>query len=290
MKKFFILYWEPGSCGDFIHNALLSSNLEYQGIVKHFEHTDQGRIYPVILDFFKENLEHTSHQWYFRTWSVSDCQLLSNFIADTDNRTFVIPTHRIDQVDFLKANLSNSMSIGVTYPVNMFPLVLKNWCRKTAESDVLLDKIYNQPLHQLLRHKNKFSEFVFSEQLKFGSKIKSSVEGQFDIAISLEDLYNKNLAVINSLFQDVTHVDSLFNIWIKDQSIMHRYHYNMPKLLQNAIGYNSKSTAIGDLSVDLDLFDNIAIKHYSKNHKNLNTIPNFNTLKQALDFFLNFTI
>jgi hypothetical protein len=120
-----------------------------------------------------------------------------------------------------------------------------------------------------------------SEQLKFGSRIKHSVTGCFDVAISVEDLYNKNLSSLTSLFQDSSHVRDMFDQWIKKQSIIHQYCYNVPTVLKQALGYNSTATEKGNLGAELDTFDNILIRHQN----NSNSTANFKTLQQASDFF-----
>ena len=290
MNKIIILYWEPGSCGDFIHSLMLSNTAEYQGVVTDFTSTDQGRLVPTIGKFFKENFDCNHQQWYLRSWSVVDCQHLANFVNTLENKNFVIPTHRYDQLKFLKTHFPDSISIGITYPKNMFPLVLKNWCKKVAPNDNMLNKIYNQPLHQLLKSKNRFGEFILTEQLKFGSNIKSSVSEHFDLEIALEDLYSKNLKSIHSLFINSTHVEESFNDWIEKQNNIHQYHYDMPQILQSALGYNSKCTTPGDLSIELDIFDYIAIKHQYNSFNCTKAMPKFKTLQQSMIFFKTFTI
>ena len=284
MAKIIVFYWEPGSCGDFVHNLLLLRPLEYQGVIENFVHTDQGRVNPKISQFFIETFKHASNQWYLRDWSVEDCTLLSKFIDTLDCNAFVIPTHRLDQTDFLKSQFSNSTIVGITYPNNMFPLILKNWCKKVVPTDVAIHKIYNGPLHKYLKTKNRFGEYVLSDQLKYGTKLRSHVDKNFDISISLEDLYNGNLSTVESLFHDSDHVKQHYNTWIQHQNYLHYHQYNLPTILQQALGYNSKSQCAGNLNCNLDTFDNILITHYCKTHTSLTHIPRFNTLEQASKF------
>lgn len=171
--------------------------------------------------------------------------------------------------------------MGITYPSNMFPLVLKNWCKKIAEFDDALKEIYNQPVHEYLREKNKFGAFVLSEQLTYGTRIKNSVDNVFDIEISLEDIYSSQLSNLKSLFQNSDHVDDIFDNWIQQQSIMYRYFYDVPETFLQSLGYNSRATRPGNLSVHLDMFDNVLIQK----HFHTTDIPNFDTLQEALDFF-----
>jgi hypothetical protein len=281
MTNILIFYWEPGSGGDFVNRLLMERPMEYQGVQEKITLSDQGRFVPKIKKFFAENFSSNPIQWYFRTWTDADCVLLTDFVADLECPWFVIPTHRLDQVDVLKSQFKHSRSMGITYPNNMFPLVLKNWCKKVAAFDVAIQEIYKKPVHQYLRDKNKFGEFVLSEQLIHGTRLKSSVTNTFDIEISLEDIYNSELARLKSLFKDSDHVDHFFNDWVQHQSNMHSQCYDIPEALRNSLGYNSKSKQHGDLSLSLDTFDNILIKHYF----NTKHIPNFKTLQQASDFF-----
>ena len=285
MTNILIFYWEPGSGGDFVNRVLMERPLEYQGVQEKITLSDQGRFVPKITKFFAENFSSDPKQWYFRTWTAADCAMLANFVSDLECPWFVIPTHRLDQVTFLKSQFENSNSMGITYPNNMFPLVLKNWCKKVAAFDAAIHEIYNKPIHQYLRDKNKFGEFVLSEQLTYGTRLKPSVENTFDIEISLEDIYNSELSGLKSLFQDSEHVDRFFDDWLQHQSNMHGCYYDIPDTLRNSLGYNSKSKHSGDLSLCLDTFDNILIKH----HFNTKDIPNFKTLQQAADFFKHYS-
>lgn len=285
MAKVIIFYWEPGSCGDFVNSLLLSQSSEYQSVVENFVHTAQGRLQPKMSKFFVENFNHVPTQWYQRTWSVEDCRILCDFISTVDCNSFVIPTHRADQIKFLQSQFSNSITMGITYPKNMFPLVLKNWCKKVAPTDITIQKIYNRPLHKYLNTKNSFGEFVLSEQLKYSTNIRSCVEETFDISISLEDLYNNNLSTLESLFQTHKHIAQQYTNWIQNQNYFYSYRYDLPSILYQMLGYNSKSTRPGNLDYNLDIFDNILITHYCNNHTSLTQIPRFHTLQQASTFF-----
>jgi len=281
MPKILIFYWEPGSGGDFVNRLLLERPLEYQGIYNKFTLTDQGRFIPSIINFFTNNFNSEHQQWYNRTWTASDCVKVTDYVLQLQCKWFVIPTHRLDQVAFLKTTLKNSYSMGITYPDNMFPIVLKNVCKKILAFDTTTQDIYNKPIHKYLQDKKIFGEFLLSQQLTYGTKIKRCVEDTFDIALPLEELYNMELYAIKSIFENSEHVDGLFSDWFHNQSNLHSYHFDIPKALQQALGYNSRSKLYGDLSLHLDTFDNILIKHYF-NKKN---IPSFTTLQQASDFF-----
>jgi hypothetical protein len=140
MSGITILYWEPGSCGDFVQSVLLAQPEEYQGVIENFDIDHQGRVIPVVSNFFKENFDYTPKKFYLKTWTHDDVLVLSKFINDSNIQGFVIPTHRIDQVDFLQSQFLNCRTVGITYPVNMFPLILKNWCKKVAAGLADLEK------------------------------------------------------------------------------------------------------------------------------------------------------
>jgi hypothetical protein len=278
-----VFYWGPGSGGDFINSLLIERQSEYQSVVENITLTAQGRVTSILSPFFVDNFTGNPEQWYWRNWTTADCDTLIKFVNELECKWFVIPTHRLDQVDFLKSQIKNCRSIGITYPNNMFPLVLKNWCKKVAAVDADIQKIYNQPLHQYLRDHNKFGEFVLKEQLAHGTSLSSSVEYRFDIEILLEDIYNLDLSVVKALLHDHSHVDKRFSDWIQRQSKLYSHCYTIPKQLKQSLGYNSKSKNHGDLSVSLDTFDNMLIKH----HCATKNIPKFNTLQQAANFFKN---
>ena len=286
MARVVVFYWESGSCGDFVNSLLLSRPLEYQGVMEqNIVHTDQGRVKTKISNFFVENFDHKPKQWLLRTWSAQDCERLSELIHTLDCETFVIPTHRLDQVDFLQSQFDHSSTMGITYPENMFPLVMKNWCKKVAPTDAGIQEIYNGTFHKYFKNKNSLGELVLSDQLRYGTKLRSCVDKDFDVFISLEDLYNKELSAVESLFQDHSHIEQHYTHWIQKQNYIHSYQFDLPEVLKQALGYNARSLRPGDQNCNLDTFDNILITHYCTTNNILTKIPRFNTLQQALNFF-----
>jgi hypothetical protein len=281
MTNIIIFYWEPGSGGDFINSLFLARPNEYKSTLEEISISSQGRAVPVISQFFINQFDHVANQWYLRTWTVGDCDLIKQYTNNSNHEHFVIPTHRLDQVNFLQSQFNNCRTLGITYPVNMFPLVLKNWCKKVAPFDKSVCEIYNKTLHRYLRSKNSFGELVLRDQLKYSTSIKPCVNTHFDVEICLEDLYNRSLITVKSLFNDHSHVDQQFDQWIQKQNILHRYRYPVPVVLDQALGYNSKASQSNDLDVKLDIFDNILIKHHCVDKD----MPNFETLQQAANFF-----
>ena len=100
MTNIIVFYWEPGSCGDFVNRLLMERPLEYEGVLDNLVLTDQGRFAPRLRNFFTENFISKAKQWYLRNWTVSDCDLLLDFVRKMKCKRFVIPTHSIDQVFF----------------------------------------------------------------------------------------------------------------------------------------------------------------------------------------------
>lgn len=284
MFNIVILYWEPGSGGDFIQSLLLSNN-QYRGVVTNFNFTESGRISPTLDLAFKESFG--SNLWYFKKWSDEDCFKLSNIIEAENITEFVIPTHRFDQIAVLKKYFSNSISVGITYPKNMFPIVLKNWCKKVAQTDPYLDKIYNQPVHQYLKNNNVFGEFVLKEQLRFGTRLRKSVEDAFDVAISLEKLYISDTSDINLLISDQTTIPSNLHRWLSAQSPIQQYCFTAHPNLKEALGYNSKAVCPSESTIQLDSFDNVLIKEYCLANTLIKNVPIFKTLNQADTFLTN---
>jgi hypothetical protein len=282
MSKIIVLYWEPGSCGDFVHSTLLHATQEYKGIPSKFRIESSGRVVPVeVRPFIKENFSCIDNLWYELNWTTDGADKLSEYLNENHITQFVIPTHRYDQVEVIKSKFDEVVTIGITYPVNMFPLVLKNWCKKVAAKDPILQKLYDNQAHQTLIKNGVFGEYMLSEQLKFGSNIRNSVDECFDVNICLEDLFNQDLTKVKQLFMDSSHIDYMFNGWFKQQSTLHKYHYGIPDALKQALGFNSRAVIEGSLDTELDIFDNILINHYTGTKHSYT----FKTLDQATNFF-----
>lgn len=285
MSNILILYWQPGSGGDFVQSLLLSETDRYCGVIEQFDNCSNGRVLPSIDKKYKDMFKHDPDQWYSRRWTSSDVDMLKNIIKKIGTKIFVIPTHNDCEVDFLKSQFPKSTSVGITYPLSMFPAVLKNWCKKVVPSDNSINKIYNQPKHQYLKDNNVFGEFVLKEQLKFGHCIQSSVSDRFDINISLEDLYIGNVEAVKTICNDLPTVSDKLKSWLLVQSSIHQYNYTICDILKGALGNNSKATYQGSLDISLDNFDNVLIKEFCQTNKLGKNIPNFVNLKEANTFF-----
>ena len=285
MPNILILYWQPGSGGDFIQSMLLNDSIRYNGVIGQFTWAESGQVTTTVKPQFKKIFDHEPGKWYSREWSTDDCDVLLDIIKNQTADTFVIPTHRIDQVWFLKEQFSNSMSAGVTYSKSMFPTVLKNWCKKVVPNDMYLDKIYNKPIHQHLKKNNVFGEFVLKEQLKFGCNVRTFVDDRFDIELSLEDLYIANTTMFESLVNDLDVVLDKIQQWLSLQSLIPQRYCPVNLILKNSLGYNSKATKVSEVGLELDLFDNILIKEFCLSNNLTKDIPAFKTLGSANCFF-----
>lgn len=285
MTRILILFWQPGSCGDFVQSALLNESTRYSGVINFFTLDNTGRSTPELKSNFLETVNHVPEQWYTRNWSQNDFNTLSGILDSENSEYFVIPTHCLDEVQKFKNNFTNAVSVGLTYPKNMFPIVLKNWCQKVATVDLFINKIYNQPVHDYFRDKNVFGEFILSEFLTFGSKIRDSVPDLFDINISLEKIYAADVSVFKDLIINSTLFDVKFKQWIKLQGNIQQYNYPINAKLKEALGYNTKASNLGSLDLKLDKFDNIMIKKYFLNHYDGQQLPAFRTLQDANNFF-----
>lgn len=280
-----ILFWEPGSCGDFVQSLLLSDYNNVSGVVKEFELDATGRTIPVIDPVFLDSYTHVDDQWYLKSWSPEEIESLSNSLKYLSTQYFIIPTHRLDQVELLKQHLSNCVTIGITYNDNLFPLVLKNWCKKVAPVDTALALVYNKPMHTLFKEKQVFGEFVLLEQLKHGYSLKTRVQNTFDLAINLDDIYNNDLTQLQSIIVVTTDIVDYYRAWLSKQNILHQFWYHAHVGIQTALGYNSKSKNLLTHDVDLDTFDNIFLKQYILSQGISIKVPKFKKLSEANIFF-----
>ena len=278
MPKFVVLCWEPGSGGDIIQNLLLADQDNFNGVIERFEQTLQGRCKPKCYELYKNHFPSDYDRWYFRHWTKEECDKLIELSANLDSKYFILPTHLVTEAEFLRNNLEGCITMGVTYPTNMFPIVLKNWCQKVAPFSSPINQIYDSALCQSLKSKGVFGEFMLSEQLRMGTAIKSSVENIFDIEISLENLYNNDLSDVEKLCSVSDSGHRIFQSWLAAQSKIPQHRFDVAPELEQAIGFNSKITTLKQ-DIEIDNFDNILIKQYFKR-----PIPFFKTLRETNNF------
>lgn len=282
MSRILVLYWAPGSGGDLVQSLLLTDS-GYQGAVAGFSASAQGRVIPTIDDRFLELFAQDQEGWYAREWTDSDCELIGSMVIG--DKTLILPTHDLRQVDFLRSRFGSCMTVGLTYLNSFFPLVLKNWCRKVGFDDVGVKDHYNLPWHQNLRRKGVFGQFLLGEQLRFGSRVPHSVDCGFDVCINLEDLYVGECKSLLSLMHWQDRAAKMYQRWLDDQSLLHRYRYPIVPALSQALGINHKAAKRETLEIALDGFDYQLIKHYCRQHGNHDPVPAFSTLGEANVFF-----
>jgi hypothetical protein len=290
MSDVIIFYWTPGSCGDFVQSLFLDNPTDYQGIVKQFSGNFKGRMVPKIDENFKAQFDHQPDQWYLKKWTADDCKKLKHIINSRDCKYFIIPTQNLDEVKYLKSQFSNCRTMGITYPKNMFPLVLKNFCKKVAADNDHFSSILPNPLHQYLKKKGVFGEIFLKTLLQYQSDLPIDMPYKFDINLSLENLFNSDLSMFDSLIKNKQLVKTNFKLWLQKQNQLYCYSLeNLHSILKESLGYNSLTKVPAPLDLKLDLFDNILIKEYCRVQTNINLIPTFTNLGEANNFFTNAT-
>lgn len=267
-----VLYWVPGSGGDIIQGIMSQTGLK--SLAHSFEINQQGKVDFEINQSFKSLFPFDGY-WYFKDWNHYDIQKLEKL------NDVLIGTHRLDQLEFLKSNCSVT-TIGITYTKSLFPAVLKNCCKKIASHNHEMREIYhinNPNLFDMFQRNNRLGEFILNQQLKFGSDIPMSVEPVFDINLSLEDIYNKDLSIISKWLSDDSY--SMFDQWYNVQDALYKFKFNATSKYVEALGYNFRATTKIINDVPLSLYDKLLLKHYFKN-KNLPKV-NLNTIFEALE-------
>jgi hypothetical protein len=288
MPNVIIFYWAPGSCGDLVQKLFLDNPTDYQGIIQQFSYESTGRMLPKINDLFKVQFNSHPDGWYLRKWTADDCQKIQRIINSLNCNYFIIPTHSLEQVNYLKSQFINCKTMGITYPKNMFPLVLKNWCKKFAPNSDSLNKIYSNPFNQYLKNKGVFGEFILSEKLQYQHNLPEDIPCKFDINFSLENLYNSDLSMFDSVINNKQLIKTTFELWLQKQNQLYCYSFdNLHSILKESLGYNSLAKVPVPLDLKLDLFDNILLKEYCRKQPTINRIPTFINLREANNFFTN---
>lgn len=282
MTPLLVLYWVPGAHGDWLQSILLQDP-KYLGVVSGFSTSRQGRIIPTMDQYFLQNFAHDASQWYWREWTAQDCALIRTRLRS--DKILVLPTHDRQQVQVLRQEFCQCLTVGITYPDNFWPLILKNWCVKVGFDNATVKKIYDKPLHQMLRQKGVFDEFLLGEQVKFGSAIPKSICCDFDICIDLERLYAGDSSDLHQLLDWNDQIEAAYQLWLETLPILYRYHFAITDALAEALGSNKLSHTTGHLSAALDRFDQRLIKSFCKSLDMTVELPDFHTLAQADDFF-----
>ena len=267
MSDLYCMFWIPGSCGDIIQQLLGKSGQfenQYDGAI-----LDTGRalqsVDPRLKNLFPSNIvtwtPKNTNRWYGRTWNDSDILKLKELAAES-SQSWIIGTHRLDQLFFLKKSL-DIVSIGITYDIALYPAVIKNWCRKSAVGCTVTQEIYkNSKIAQKFQEKNLFGEFMLKEILNHITDRPKKIDNNFDINISLGDIYNRNLSSIDRWVTDAG-LD-IFDRWLLLQDPLYRFKYTNHQSYIDILGYNTHATTVLDDPIKLSTLDQILISHYCK--------------------------
>ena len=278
MKNIVCLYWAPGSCGDLIQHLLMSTN-QFRGLAKEYVLDQTGRTKPIIDEYIKELFPSADGNWFDRNWYTKD---LDNLKKISNEKSFIIGTHRQSQLDFLKENLGNDITtIGITYSKSMFPLIIKNFCKKVAPTDKIIKGLLstqeNSKLIDYMSKHNLFGEYFLDQKIKFFDftiPIAEYNDNTYDITIELEDIYNNNLHQLSDVLTDNSF--NIFNSWYQRQDNLYKFKFQHNQQYIECIGYNSKATVESNEELSFSAMDSILIKHYFLKHNINHPIPKSN--------------
>jgi len=260
MNKIILFYWVPGSCGDIVKNLL---NFEKNS----FEISQSGRSLPATdTDLITLFPWDTKLGWYNRQWSQSECQQLVEY-QQKEKRRIIIGTHSQEQLLFLKNNLGNqAFTMGITYSENLYPSVIKNWCKKCAANDYGVDQVYSNS-HPVLSKKFKnagiYDQFILQEILRNTNNTPLEIENKFEHNISLGKIFNRDLSDLSELV-DIQKIQTQFDQWFNLQDPLYRYKFPVNDLYVDAVGYNFDAQQEIDSTIKLTALDHVLIRHYCK--------------------------
>ena len=281
MPSLYCMFWVPGSCGDILQQVL-SHNIDVC-TGGYYDLNSQGRAVRTTTHEFNMLFPSTPSQWLLRSWSVQDCDRLVNLAK---SQTVVVGTHDYAQVRFLKEYLNSSIeTIGVVYDQNMWPVVLKNFCLKVANSDDLVNQVYqscNTNLYKKFKKNKSVGAWVLQDQLLHNTKIPKTVDHLFDHVIYLDRLLSGDLQWVSQFRTPGSLL--LFQQWLSIQNLFGRTKMpNNPDLIA-CLGQNREATVEHPLPIALDNYDKIFIKQHVKQHN----LPacRASTHHELLDFFI----
>lgn len=267
------MHWLPGSCGDIVQYLLSLNANVYTGF--DFEINDDGRVIRKISveakQFFptnQPNLVDSSdydHGWLQREWSRQDCELLQDL---SQYKIVVIGTHRTDQLEVVKNFLKSSVdTVGISYTPLMQKFVLKNYCSKVLNHDVVAKNYYkasNPELFEKFEQNNVFGQWALKNELLFKMNVPNEFKLSVDHSVDLSKLLAGNLQWVADFVPTQSRV--VFEQWLAKQNPL--FTHNIPKNshYDKCIGRNTQASNNIDGPVELDLYDKIFINHYTKTH------------------------
>jgi len=274
MSKVYCLFWVPGSGGDIIQQVLGHSGCFENQYTDTVRNDGRAMLNPDrrLVELFSNN----DRGWYNRSWHDSDIIELKKLIVNSD-RPWVIGTHRLEQVKFLKESLDIT-TIGITYDQGLYPAVIKNWCKKSSLDSVEIQAVYkDSELAQKFKEKGLYAEFMLKEILNHSNNIPKEINHVFDINIELGNMYNDNLFAIENWLTESGLL--LFAKWVALQDPLYQFSYKHSQSYIDTIGYNRQATTVCNDPIKLSSLDQILMLHYYK------TIPsNINTNTDFVNF------
>jgi hypothetical protein len=275
------MFWIPGSCGDILQHLLSQNHDISTGAT--FNLNSQGRTVRTMTSMFKSLFPSTPDKWLRRKWTIQDCDRLVNMAK---SQTIVIGTHDYAQVKFLKEYLKSDINtVGIAYDQNLWPIVLKNYCLKSAQANADVNFQYqssNSPLYKMLKNKNVFGAWLLQDELLHVKTIPKTVNYLFDHVICLDRLLTGDLQWANEF--TTSQSVSTFQQWLCLQNLFGRVRMPDHPDFIACLGYNQWATIDHPDPIALDSYDKIFIKHYVKQHN----LPacRVSTHYELLNFFI----
>jgi len=284
MTKLVCLYWVPGSVGDTVRQMLISTG-NYANHLTGTTNVD-GRTMPTVDPYLFEQFPTlTNIGWHNKIWSVDDLDRLQK-IANTSAKPYIIGTHQLDQFKLIKSTVDQCVGIGITYNTNLYPAVIKNWCKKAASDSPEAREIYNKShpvLSKKLREKGLFPKFMLTELLKYVNNIPKQVLPEFDVNVNLGDVLNADLSALTDFLTPAS--IKFFDYWYTLQDPLYKLKFEHNADYVNALGYNYCATTPCNEEIILSNLDQLLISHYCKTNNWQQPQEKLKTHTQAASFF-----
>ena len=259
MVKIVCFYWNIGSGGDTILRMLENKENYLTTHDRYYFDEKLGRTFPIknrLFDFIEGGTrEHN--------WTEKHLDSLIK-LQNTQDRIVVIPTHKLQTVDFFKKSLENEcITMGITYNKNLWPFVLKNQVNKLFKNNQSFEKIYSNNLHKKIKSKNLFDWLIMSERLRHNENTIESIEYKFEKTIHLDDMLNGKIELDDIL--STPNNQKIYNLWLESQDKLYRFAYQSSIKIKNILGYNPKcSDAIDPKVVMLSNLDKSLLNFHFK--------------------------
>lgn len=286
-----------GSCGDLLSIPWIATKQFYSAVESH-EILESGRVWPVWnKDFLKQFPRQPKKHHYLRDWS-NDLTALSNL-----DHTWFIQTSNPLQANLLKSYFKDQVQvISISYSINLFPFVVKNFCTKILDSKDFLtrDDIGEEFLQAVAKTPNEQEYFLnlsinqklglwYATQRLFSENVNYppvSFSYQGDITINLDTILSLDqlLPTIKTSMDDIElkfDTEGFVKIYYQWQQFQDPiYFYKWPSVnFNNALGYNSLATNECNRSIPLCPINQLFIKKYLTDKKT------FQNTQELLEYF-----